>query len=321
MLGQLPKVDHPALLSQQIPFADAAIYRLDDHQALVQSVDFFTPVVDDPYTYGQIAAANSLSDLFAVGARPLTALNLVAFPVCKLGAEVLTQILAGGHERVQAAGAVIAGGHSIEDDEPKYGLSVTGIVDPAKMLSPCGCQPGDQLILTKPLGTGLLATALKGELLTEADIAAAIAGMVALNQQAAEIAMQVGVSACTDITGFGLVGHALELAESSGVGLQIDLAKLPAYPRALEMASIGLIPEGTYRNRDYYFRRVSGDKQADPILLDLLCDPQTSGGLLLAVSPAKLDELIQALGVQQLSAYHIGEALPGPDARIALVSG
>ena len=286
MLGQLPQVDHPALLSQQIPFADAAIYRLDDHQALVQSVDFFTPVVDDPYTYGQIAAANSLSDLFAVGARPLTALNLVAFPVCKLGAEVLTQILAGGHERVQAAGAVIAGGHSIEDDEPKYGLSVTGIVDPAKMLSPCGCQPGDQLILTKPLGTGLLATALKGELLTEADIAAAIAGMVALNQQAAEIAMQVGVSACTDITGFGLVGHALELAESSGVGLQIDLAKLPAYPRALEMASIGLIPEGTYRNRDYYFRRVSGDKQADPILLDLLCDPQTSGGLLLAVSPA-----------------------------------
>ena len=320
MLGQLPHVDHPALLSQQIPFADAAIYRLEEHLALVQSVDFFTPVVDDPYQYGQIAAANALSDLFAVGARPLTALNLVAFPIHQLGQQVLLQILAGGNERVQAAGAVIAGGHSIEDEEPKYGLSVTGIVDPAKMLSPCGCKPGDQLILTKPLGTGLLTTALKGEVLSEADMVVAIEGMVMLNQAASEVAQQVGVNACTDITGFGLVGHALELAESSKVGLQIDLAALPAYPRALEMASIGLIPEGTYRNRDYYFQRVTGQQQADPLLLDLLCDPQTSGGLLIAVVPERKQELMQKLSAVGVPSFCIGTAVTDAACRLQLVS-
>lgn len=318
MLGQLPQVDHPALLSQQIPFADAAIYRLDENRALVQSLDFFTPVVDDPYTYGQIAAANSLSDLFAVGATPLTALNIVAFPIGLLGPEVLQQVLAGGDERVQAAGAVIAGGHSIEDDEPKYGLSVTGIVDPAKMLTPTGCQPGDQLILTKPLGTGLLATALKGEVLTETDISEAIAGMVMLNQQASKVALQVGVSACTDITGFGLVGHALELAEASGVGLQLQIDNLPVYPRALEMASIGLVPEGSYRNRDYYFKRVVGQQQADPLQLDLLSDPQTSGGLLFAVAPDRIEELQQKLVACGASAFHIGTAIDDPVCRIQL---
>lgn len=318
MLGQLPQVDHPALLSQQIPFADAAIYRLDEKLALVQSVDFFTPVVDDPYIYGQIAAANALSDLFAVGARPLTALNLVAFPICRLGADLLLQILAGGDERVRAAGAVIAGGHSIEDDEPKYGLSVTGIVDPAKMLSPCGCRPGDQLVLTKPLGTGLLTTALKGELISETDMAVAIAGMIMLNQQAATVALQVGVNACTDITGFGLVGHALELAAASQVGLQISLDKLPAYPRALDMAAIGLIPEGTYRNRDYYFRRVIGQQQADPLLLDLLCDPQTSGGLLIAVGPERLAAFMRQLAAAGVPAFHIGAAVTASSPRLEL---
>jgi len=320
VLGQLPQVDHPALLSQQIPFADAAIYRLEENLALVQSVDFFTPVVDDPYKYGQIAAANSLSDLFAVGARPLTALNLVAFPIRLLGQEVLQQILAGGDERVRAAGAVIAGGHSIEDDEPKYGLSVTGIVDPARMLTPCGCRPGDQLVLTKPLGTGLLTTALKGEVLSEADIAVAIEGMIMLNQQAAAVALQVGVTACTDITGFGLVGHALELAEASKVGLQIFLDQLPAYPRALEMASIGLVPEGAHRNRDYYFRRVIGQQQADPLLLDLLCDPQTSGGLLIAVAPEQKNELMQKLVEAGVPAFHIGTAVKDADSRLQLLT-
>jgi len=319
VLGQLPQVDHPALLSQQIPFADAAIYRLEDNLALVQSVDFFTPVVDDPYRYGQIAAANALSDLFAVGARPLTALNLVAFPIRLLGQEVLQLILAGGDERVRAAGAVIAGGHSIEDDEPKYGLSVTGIVDPAKMLTPCGCRSGDQLVLTKPLGTGLLTTALKGQVLSEADISVAIEGMIMLNQQAAAVALQVGVTACTDITGFGLVGHALELAEASKVGLQIFLNQLPAYPRALEMAAIGLIPEGTYRNREYYFRRVVGQEQVDPLLLDLLCDPQTSGGLLVSVAPERLTDLMTQLAEAGVAAFHIGRAIEATVSRLELL--
>ncbi len=311
MLGQLPKVDHPALISQEIPFADAAIYRLSDDQALVQSVDFFTPVVDDPYSYGQIAAANALSDLFAVGAKPLTALNLVAFPLEQLGAEVLQTILQGGAERVMQAGAVIAGGHSIEDDEPKYGLSVTGIVDPARMVTTMGCRPGDRLLLTKPLGTGLLATALKGEVLCEADISSAITGMITLNQAAAEAMLAVGVTACTDITGFGLVGHALELAEASGVRLRLSAAALPSYPRALEMASMGLVPEGAYRNRDFYFPRVRGQAHWQQEQLDLLSDPQTSGGLLMAVSVDKLAVLQQHLTAFGVVATVIGEAIAG----------
>ncbi len=319
MLGQLPKVDHPDLLSQEIPFADAAIYRLSDNQAMVQSVDFFTPVVDDPYTYGQIAAANSLSDIFAIGAKPLTAMNIVAFPLCQLGPDVLVQILQGGAERVQQAGAIIVGGHSIEDDEPKYGLSVTGMVDPQKMLSTRGCCPGDQLVLTKPLGTGILATALKGDVLSEADLSVAIDGMITLNRAAAEVMRQVGVSACTDITGFGLVGHAVELAEASDVGICIDTQRLPAYPHTAEMAEIGLVPEGTYRNRDFYFSRVDGQQGCEQFHLDLLCDPQTSGGLLIAVAPEKLETLIARLNEKNIPAYQVGEVLAQPRGRMQLI--
>ena len=298
-------------MSQDIPFADAAIYRLDSGQALVQSVDFFTPVVDDPYRYGQIAAANALSDLYAIGATPLLALNLVAFPTCRLGADLLQQILAGGAERVQAAGAVLGGGHSIEDDEPKYGLCVTGMVNPATMLTTCGCRPGDQLILTKPLGTGLLTTALKGEVLTETEIEAAVAGMIRLNDTAAEVVKQVGARACTDVTGFGLVGHALELAEASGVKLSLSVSRLPAYPRALEMADSGLLPEGAYRNRDYYFPRIIGPQRGDQARRDLLCDPQTSGGLLIAVAADRRQQLQQRLSQAGVAAFHIGEAVSG----------
>ena len=319
VLGQLPKVDHPDLLSQEIPFADAAIYRLSDHQAMVQSVDFFTPVVDDPYKYGQIAAANSLSDIFAIGAKPLTAMNIVAFPLCQLGPEVLVQILQGGAERVLAAGAIIVGGHSVEDDEPKYGLSVTGMVDPQQMLSTCGCRPGDQLILTKPLGTGLLATALKGEVLSEADISDAVAGMIMLNRAAAEAMLDVGVSACTDITGFGLVGHALELAEASGVGVHLAMPSLPAYVHAAEMAAIGLVPEGSYRNRDFYFSRVDGLQGCEQFHLDLLSDPQTSGGLLISVAAGKVATLVERLAAAQVPAYRVGEIAAAGRERLTLI--
>jgi selenide,water dikinase len=312
-------VEDPALLSKDIPFADAAIYRLNATQALVQSVDFFTPLVDDPYRYGQIAAANALSDLYAVGARPLLALNLVAFPLCQLGVAVLQQILAGGAERVQAAGAVIGGGHSIEDAEPKYGLCVTGIVDPEQMLTTSGCRPGDQLILTKPLGTGLLATALKGEVLREAEIEVAIQGMIQLNRTASEVMQAVGATACTDVTGFGLVGHALEMAEASGVALRLRLSRLPAYPRALEMAGIGLVPEGAYRNRDYYFPRVAGLRLAGPLQRDLLSDPQTSGGLLIAVHPERLARLQGDLAGAGVPAFHLGEVVAGPAGQLELV--
>ncbi len=318
MLSQLPQINHPDLLSQEIPFADAAIFRLSDSEALVQSVDFFTPVVDDPYTFGQIAAANALSDLFAVGARPLTAMNLVSFPVNCLDPDILVKILQGGAERIHAAGAVVAGGHSIEDDEPKYGLSVTGIVDPAQMVTTCGCQPGDLLYLTKPLGTGLLTTALKGEILTEDDIAAAIEGMTTLNKAAADAMLATGVSACTDITGFGLIGHAAEMAEASQVDLKISLQGLPAYPQALDMAEMGLVPAGSHRNREFYGSRLAGSENCDPLLLDLLSDAQTSGGLLIAVAAEKAELLEHDFVQRDVPVHCIGEVVAGRGGQLLL---
>ena len=316
MLGQIPKFEDPNLLSQDIPFADAGIYRMKNGQVLVQSVDFFTPVVDDPFTYGQIAASNSLSDIYAVGAEPQTAMNIVGFPLCHLGADVLAEILQGGAERVREAGAVIVGGHSVEDDEPKYGLSVTGIADFKDLVMATDCQAGDQLILTKPLGTGLLATAIKGEVLVEAEIPEAIAGMVALNKTASRIMCEIGVNACTDITGFGLVGHACEMAEASKLGLRIDAANLPVYPRALEMAQMGLIPEGAYRNKDFYLPRVDGHEKISREQIDLFCDPQTSGGLLISVSRDKLELLQQRLQDAGILAAHVGEAINGNAGRL-----
>ena len=318
MLSQLPQSHNPDLLSQGMPFADAAIFRIGEHQALVQSVDFFTPVVDDPYQYGQIAAANALSDLYAVGAQPLTALNLVSFPVNCLDPDVLLKILQGGAERVHAAGAVIGGGHSIEDDEPKYGLSVTGMVDPEQMLSAGGCRPGDQLYLTKPLGTGLLTTALKGEMLSAAEISEAISGMVSLNRNAAAAMRAAGASASTDITGFGLVGHAVEMAEASQVGIRIFLERLPVYPRALDMAEMGLVPAGSHRNRNYYFPCVDGTEQRDPLLLDLFSDAQTSGGLLIAVAAERAELLEAELHKRHLPRFRIGEVIAASSGRIVL---
>lgn len=299
-------------MSAAIPFADAGIYRISDDLALVQSIDFFTPVVDDPYLFGQIAAANALSDVFAMGARPITALNLIGFPLCTLGVDELTAILTGGADKVAEAGAVIAGGHSVEDDEPKYGLAVTGLVDPAAMITTVGARPGDRLILTKPLGTGLLATALKGEVLSEADLCEAITGMATLNKRASEIMLETGVHACTDITGFGLLGHALELAAASNVRIVLDGKSLPAYPQALEMASMGLVPEGSYRNRAHYLPRVQDPERISAATLDLLADPQTSGGLLMVVAPDKCDLLRGKLSAAGCGAWIIGHIEEGP---------
>ncbi len=276
--------------------------------------------MDDPYIYGQIAAANALSDLFAVGARPLTALNLVSFPINCLEPEVLVQILRGGTERVHAAGAVMAGGHSIEDDEPKYGLSVTGLVDPRHMFTTCGCRPGDQLYLTKPLGTGLLSTALKGEMVAADEMAAAIAGMVSLNRDAAAAMRAAGASACTDITGFGLAGHASEMADASHVGLRIRPDALPVYPGALEMAEMGLVPIGSHRNKDFYFSRLQNAAAVDPLKLDLLSDPQTSGGLLIAIAAADAEQLELELERRAVPVCRIGDVIDGPVGGIVLAS-
>lgn len=275
-------------------------------------------MVDDPYRYGQIAASNSLSDIYAMGARPLTAMNIACFPINCLDENVLVQMLRGGAERVHAAGAVVAGGHSVEDDEPKYGLSVTGTVDPRHMVTTCGARSGDQLLLTKPLGTGLLTTALKGDVLTENDASEAIAGMVALNKEASEVMMSVGVSASTDITGFGLIGHAAEMAEASQVGFRLYMERLPYYPQALDMAEIGLVPAGSHRNKKYYFPRCRHSHSIDPLLIDLLCDPQTSGGLLLALSPQKLEQCMEALLQRGVNAWHIGEVIESSTGSIEL---
>jgi selenide,water dikinase len=314
VLRQLPVFADENLLTAGIPFADAGVYRLDDERALVQSVDFFTPIVDDPESYGRIAAANALSDIYAMGGTPLTALSLVGFPAC-LDRSILVAILRGCADKVREAGAVIVGGHTVEDDEPKIGLAVTGLVHPARLISTRGARPGDLLVLTKPLGTGILATALKGEVLTEGDLRVAIAGMQTLNRAASETMQAVGVSAATDVTGFGLLGHALELAEASAVGLEIDEAALPYYPRALEMAALGLIPGGSYRNRDYYLPRVEAGGLS-PNGLDLLADPQTSGGLLIAVAEKRIGELLTGLNERGANGWVIGRVVAGPAGRM-----
>ncbi|MBE0501523.1 MAG: selenide, water dikinase SelD [Desulfuromonadales bacterium] len=305
VLRQIPKVEDKNLLTADIPFADAGVYRISPNCALVQSIDFFTPIVNDPNIYGRIAAANALSDIYAMGGRPITALNLIGFPKC-LGQEILVAVLTGGAEKVHEAGAVIVGGHTVDDDEPKYGLSVTGLVDPARLITTAGARPGDRLLLTKPLGTGILATALKGGVLTEADMREAIDGMMTLNRVASETMQTIGVHACTDITGFGLLGHALELARASRVGIVLQGEQLPVYPQVFEMAAIGLIPEGGYNNRSHYLSGVFNRDDLKATVLDILTDPQTSGGLLISVAADKEEALTQALGTGGCRAWSIG---------------
>lgn len=308
VLRQLPEIKDENLLTAAIPFADAGVYRIAEDCALVQSVDFFTPIVNDPRLYGRIAAANALSDIYAMGGKPLTVMNLVGFPAC-LEQDVLVEILKGGAEKISEAGAVIVGGHTVEDDEPKYGLSVTGLVDPKQLVSTVGARPGDTLILTKPLGVGILATALKGEVIQEAQMAEAIHGMQTLNRSAAEVMLQVGVNACTDITGFGLLGHALEMAEASQIGIEIDASALHVYPQVIDLAAIGMVPVGSYRNREHYLPKVVNQEQVAAEIVDILADPQTSGGLLLSVPAEKLSRLETALEEAGCNAFNIGRVI------------
>lgn len=258
-------------------------------------MDFFTPVVDDPYQFGQIAAANALSDIYTMGATPITALNLVAYPVCELGTDTLKAILQGGSAKVAESGAVLLGGHSVEDQEPKYGLAVTGIVHPDQLITNSGAREGDLLVLTKPLGTGVLVTALKGGLLTPDEEDGLAGTMAALNAAAAEVMSSVGVDACTDITGFGLLGHLSEMAVNSGVDVEVDIDSVPFLPRAEELAEEGLIPAGAYRNREHIEEHIETRGEIKQALLDLLFDPQTSGGLLIAVPPERGDQLLSGL--------------------------
>jgi len=295
ILRDLPEFAHPDLLVGCAAPDDAGVYRIRPDLAIVQTVDFFTPVVDDPYLFGQIAAANALSDIYTMGAVPLTALNIVAYPVCTLGTELLRGILRGGSDKVAEAGAVVLGGHSVEDKEPKYGLAVTGTVHPDEIITKQGARGGDYLILTKPLGTGVLVTALKGGLLDPRAEKALGETMAALNAAAARAMREVGASACTDITGFGLLGHLREMAFNSKVDVEIEAASLPLLPRARKLAEEGIVPAGAYRNRDHFASFVELAGEIATAELDLLYDPQTSGGLLIAVPEAKKDALLAAL--------------------------
>ena len=296
MLRHLPRQDDPRLLVGLETSDDAAVYQLTGDLALIMTVDFFTPVVDDPYLFGQIAAANALSDIYAMGGKPLLALNIVCYPTC-LSPGVMSEILRGGADKVREAGAVIAGGHTVEDSEPKYGLAVTGLVHPQKVVTNAGASPGDALVLTKPLGTGIITPALKAGLAPPEACDAAIKTMCSLNREAAEAMQAVGVHACTDITGFGLLGHAAEMALASGVSLAFAYERIPLLPRALELASTGLVPGGAYRNRDYLLPRVNLAVSLTPAQQALLFDPQTSGGLLIAVPPERLEKLLEELAV------------------------
>lgn len=318
MLRQLPKTEDENFLTAGIPFADAGVYRISETCALVQSIDFFTPIVDDPATFGRIAAANALSDIYAMGGRPVTALNMVGFPKC-LGHDVLVDILKGGAEKVEEAGAVIVGGHTVEDDEPKYGLAVTGLVEPNRMVSTAGCRTGDVLVLTKPLGTGILATALKGDVITEPEMAEAISGMEKLNRTASQIMLEVGVHGCTDITGFGFLGHTIEMAEASSVSIEIDSGSLPVYQKVREMAAMGLIPGGNRRNRDYYLPKILDGHEPTAETIDIISDPQTSGGLLISIDPDKAGQLIDRLRKETGQAWRVGQVTDGKPGTVRII--
>ena len=305
---------HPDLLVGLQTSDDAAVYRLSPDLAIIQTVDFFTPIVDDPWLYGAIAAANSMSDVYAMGGEVLVALNIAALPET-LPPEVLTAIFEGAASKVAEAGAVIAGGHTVVDDEPKYGLSVTGTIHPERILTKAGAQPGDRIFLTKPLGTGVITTALKRGKAEAAHVDAAVEAMLTLNRAASLAAREVGgLHACTDITGFGLLGHAAEVATKSAVGLRLDASAVPLLSGAAACVSAGQIPAGLHRNRVFFTTADGGVRigaGVDPTVATLLFDPQTSGGLLLTVAGNRAAALRSAFEAAALPLWEIGRVVPG----------
>ena len=313
VLGELPNVPNENLLVGFDTADDASVFRVAENLGLVQSVDFFPPMVDDPFLFGQIAAANSLSDIYAMGGRPSHAMNLLCIPSC-LGVEVAGEILAGGAGKCVEAGCTIAGGHTINDDEPKYGLSVSGFVALDRMLANSGARAGDALVLTKAVGSGIITTAIKGELIEERDAAAMFDSMRTLNEAPIRLSGDLDLHGCTDITGFGLAGHACEMAEGSGVQVEIAAGAVPLFDQTLDMARLGIIPAGAYRNRDYFGPRVEVPAGLAAGLDDALFDPQTSGGLLISLAPTDAEELCRRLHAEGRLAAIVGRVRDLPDA-------
>ncbi len=318
MLDQIAPGNSDALMLGFETSDDAAVYRLSDDTAALLTVDFFTPIVDDPYDFGRIAAANSLSDIYAMGGVPLTAMNLLAFP-CSLGADVVGEVVRGGAEKVAEAGAVTVGGHTIDDKEPKFGLSVFGVVHPDHVVRNRGAVVGDTLFLTKPIGTGVIGTALKQGLESEDTAREVIESMAALNRRACEAMMSVGVHAATDVTGFGLLGHVHEMAEASLVSVEIDLASVPVFDRVLDYARQGVVPGRTAEviawARDFASWHCAEDPEP---WLRVLCDPQTSGGLLISCSDDVSEHLAEELRKRDVLAARIGRCTSGEPGRVVV---
>jgi selenide,water dikinase len=290
-------------------FEDAGVCRISDDMALVQTLDFFTPVVNDPYRFGQIAAANALSDIYAMGARPITALNIVCFSPKKFDVAVLREILRGGIDKLKESGTNLLGGHSVDDEEIKYGLSVTGFVHPERIVRNEGAQPGDQLILTKPLGSGILISAMKGDQVSKETEAHLIAVMATLNRRASEVMLSAGAHAATDVTGFGLAGHLKEMIKES-LGVEVYVERLPYFAEAEELAPRGFLPSGFYKNRDFYAPFIAAE--IGGFLLELLFDPQSSGGLLIALPKDKMDEFARQASRRSVDYWVIGGFVEEP---------
>lgn len=320
VLRSLPSVPpSPNLLVGIDTSDDAGVYKLSDELALVQTVDFFTPIVDDPYSFGQVAAANAISDIYAMGGKPLTALNIVAFPIRTLDKQVLADILLGAGDKMKEAGVTLVGGHSIDDNEPKFGLAVTGLIHPDKVRTNAGAVPGDKLILTKPIGVGILTTAIKKDKLSEAEVARVTEVMATLNKTAAEKMEPFNVHACTDVTGFGLMGHALEMAKGSGVGIRIIASNVPVLPRVRELAEEGFVPGGTKNNYAHVQDSVTFPESLDQIGQWMLCDAVTSGGLLISVAGDQAEELLGSLKQSGVEAGIIGETTVDHPGRIVVI--
>lgn len=298
---------------------DAGVYKINDDTALVQTLDFFTPIVDDPYMFGQIGAANSLSDVYAMGGKPITVMNIVGFPVNTLDKNILAKILAGAADKVSESGAVLVGGHSIDDEEPKFGLSVTGTIHPDRIRANIGAKPGDRLILTKPIGVGILTTAIKSDLISKDDLTTVTNVMATLNKYAAETMEDYTVNACTDVTGFGLLGHTLEIAEGSGVGITINHNNVPVLPGTSELAEQGIIPGGTKKNHKWIADRVAYDNQISKVDQLILCDAVTSGGLLISVPELEAGALHEALQMNNVDSAIIGEVTSEKPGRIKII--
>ncbi len=306
MLRSLPRLEDPNLVVGFDNSDDAAVYRIGGGRVMIQTIDLFPPVVDDPYAYGQIAAANALSDLYAMGAEPKVCLNILCFPE-DMDLDVVHRILEGGYSKIAEAGAVVGGGHTIKDNEPKFGLCVTGFAEEGRVLANDGAKAGDVLLLTKPIGTGVVNTAGKADLLKKESVDAMVQSMAMLNKYAYEVMKKYTVHSCTDITGFGLLGHAAEMAEGSGLTARFHVRQIPLLPEAKEMASMGIVPGGAYRNRKFLEKRVSFEPGIPLVMEDLCYDPQTSGGLLIAVPAEEADAMLQELQSVLPVAARVGE--------------